>query len=440
MRDSLRGQQHNVLYQRPSITGLRPATPARAEGELLSHAPVHARKRSLVALLTGGGDKPYALGLASALTAQDICLDFIGSEKVDSPELHGTPLVNFLNLRGNQKSDVGFARKALRVLAYYWRLVFYAAKAKPSIFHILWNEKLEHFDRTALMLYYKLLGKRIAFTAHNVNAGKRDANDSLLNRLTLKVQYRLADHIFVHTEKMKCELLNEFRAPESKVSVIPFGINNTVPNTRITTAEARRSLGLHQTDKTILFFGHIAPYKGLEYAIEALAEVAKKCDGYRLIIAGKLNDCENYWRQIQQTIADTNTRSRIIERIEYIPDEQTEIYFKAADVLILPYTHVFQSGVLFLGYSFGLPVIAADVGSLREDIIEGKTGYIFRPKDAIDLAKTIERYFSSPLFKDLELRRQEIRDHANERYSWSKAGAITRKVYQSLSRPSHGHF
>ena len=51
----------------------------------------------------------------------------------------------------------------------------------------------------------------------------------------------------------------------------------------------------------------------------------------------------------------------MIQRIEYIPDEETEVYFKAADVLILPYVHVFQSGVLFLGYSFGLPAIAADV-------------------------------------------------------------------------------
>ena len=42
----------------------------------------------------------------------------------------------------------------------------------------------------------------------------------------------------------------------------------------------------------------------------------------------------------------------MIERIEYVPDEETEIYFKAADVLALPYAHVFQSGVLFLGYNF----------------------------------------------------------------------------------------
>ena len=89
------------------------------------------------------------------------------------------------------------------------------------------------------------------------------------------------------------------------------------------------------------------------------------------------------------------------ERIEYIPDEETELFFKAADVLILPYTHVFQSGVLFLGYSFGLPAIAADVGNLKEEIIEGETGFVFKPQDSSDLAKTI-RYFNSELFRNLK--------------------------------------
>ena len=81
---------------------------------------------------------------------------------------------------------------------------------------------------------------------------------------------------------------------------------------------------------------------------------------------------------------------RVIEKIEYVPDEATELYFKAADVLVLPYVRVFQSGVLFLGYSFGLPVIAADVGSLKEEIVEGKTGFVFKPQDSSDLARTID--------------------------------------------------
>src|SRR5207249_6831539 len=135
-------------------------------------------------------------------------------------------------------------------------------------------------------------------------------------------------------------------------------------------------------------------------------------------------------------MARSNICDRIIQRIEYIPDEATELYFKATDVLILPYTHVIQSGVLFLGYSFGLPVIAADVGSLKEEIIEGKTGFIFKPQDSSDLASKIEKYFKSDLFRNLEIRRPEIKTYANERYSWDKVAAITTAIYSELDRKS----
>jgi glycosyltransferase involved in cell wall biosynthesis len=110
------------------------------------------------------------------------------------------------------------------------------------------------------------------------------------------------------------------------------------------------------------------------------------------------------------------------------------MYFKAADVLVLPYTHVFQSGVMFLGYSFGLPVIATDVGSLRDDIIEGRTGFLCGPSDPVDLANKIESYFESDLFKNLAGRRQEIQDYAKERHSWDVVGEKTRDVYAALAR------
>src|SRR5262249_55245029 len=123
---------------------------------------------------------------------------------------------------------------------------------------------------------------------------------------------------------------------------------------------------------------------------------------------------------------------RIVEKIEYIPDEATELYFKAADVLILPYTRVFQSGVLFLGYSFGLPAIAADVGSLKNEIVEGKTGLMFKAQDSSDLANKIEEYFESELFRNLETARFQIREYANKRYSWNKVAEITTSVYSNL--------
>src|SRR5947207_10713838 len=152
------------------------------------------------------------------------------------------------------------------------------------------------------------------------------------------------------------------------------------------------------------------------------------------MIAGKPKRSEDYWKRLEWTLSRSGIRDRGIEKIEYVPDEETELYFKAADVLVLPYTRIFQSGVLFLGYGFGLPAIAADVGPLKEEIIEGETGFIFRPRDSSDLARAIRRYFASELFSELESRRQQIREYANERYSWYKAVAGTEAVYSNLVR------
>jgi D-inositol-3-phosphate glycosyltransferase len=393
-----------------------------------------------VALLTGGGDKPYAMGLGAALAAKDIRLDFIGSDDVNGDELRDPSHVNFLNLRGDQRTDVSSIEKALRILRYYVRLIKYAATARPRIFHLLWNNKFEVFDRTVLMLYYRLLGKRIVFTAHNVNAGKRDSNDSVINRLSLRVQYWLSHHIFVHTEMMKKELLDDFGVKPGKASVIPFGINETLPSTDLTPAQAKAQLPVQSSEKTMIFFGNIAPYKGLHYLIEALAQLPKDDSGYRLIVAGRPKGCEDYWAQIQMTIDRCNVRDRIIQRIEYIPDEKVEVYLKAADVLLLPYTHIFQSGVLFLAYGFGLPVIVSDVGSMREDVVEGRTGFVCRPKDPVDLARQIQNFFSSDLYRNLQERRADIKTYASERYSWTKVGDIARGVYTSLlPRVTDGH-
>jgi glycosyltransferase involved in cell wall biosynthesis len=391
-----------------------------------------------VALLTGGGDKPYALGMAAALTSEDISVDFIGSDDLKVPELLTNPRVNFLNLRGSQRPDANPFSKALRVIKYYIQLISYAATSQPKLFHVLWNNKFELFDRTLLMLYYRMLRKKIVMTVHNVNAGKRDSTDSPLNRLSLRLQYNFCHHIFVHTERMKDELVSDFRIPKRKVSVIPFGINHTVPDTALSTEEAKQRTGVSSGDKTLLFFGNIAPYKGLEYLVSAFKELLNKDRSYRLIIVGRPKGSERYWGQIQQVIASSGIGDRIIQRIEYIPDELTELYFKAADVLILPYTCVFQSGVLFLAYGFGLPVIAADVGSLKDEVIENQTGFVFKPQDSFDLTRKTDEYFDSELFRNLEARRAQIKEYANERYSWKKVAAITKAVYSNLFCSTEG--
>jgi D-inositol-3-phosphate glycosyltransferase len=395
-------------------------------------SPPEGADKVSVALLTGGGDRPYAFGLATALMSKVASLDVIGSDELDCPELRGHPAVNFLNLRGDLRPDAGLPAKVFRVLKYYAKLICYAATARPRVFHILWNNKFETFDRTLLMLYYKILGKKIVLTVHNVNAGRRDLNDTFVNRLTLRIQYHLADWIFVHTEMMKRELIEEFGVRARCVSVIPFGINNSVPNTSLTRADARERLGLGCAEKVMLFFGNIAPYKGLEYLVTAFKQLTFQDEAYRLIIAGRTTDHPAYWESIRETIRSEVDKGQILLKADFIPDDEVEVYFKAADVLVLPYRNIYQSGVLFLAYSFGLPVIASDVGSLREDVIEGETGFLCSPCDPSELARAITRYFDSPLFLRLESQREPIKQGANARHSWHVVAESSRVAYLGL--------
>lgn len=384
------------------------------------------------ALLTGGQDPHYVYGLATALVSENITLEVIGSDTEDCRAMHDAPKLRFLQLYGRHLAGNTVQRIA-RVLLVYAQLIRYGCTAKPRLFHILWNYRLPVFDRTVLMLLFKLRGRKVVLTAHNVNAGRRDGRDSLLNRMSLRMQYRLADHTFVHTERMKAELVEQFQVRAGAVTVIPYGMNNAVRNSERTPAEARRLLGLSNKDKVILYFGAIKPYKGLEYLVKAFEQVGAQRTDYKLLIAGEnKKGSEAYLEAIEREIDASASRTQVVRRIGFIPDDEVELYFKAADVAVLSYTEIFQSGILFLAYAFGLPVIATDVGSFRQYVIEGKTGFVCRPCDAADLARSIERYFVSDLYRDLEERRAEIRDYVVRRHSWSTVAVMTRTVYASL--------
>ena len=408
--------------------------PTVSEIEVRRHTVSDSQPGIELGLLTACRDRHYAFGLAMALVAEGVSMDFVGGDEIDSPELHTTSNLRFLNFRGDQRSETGYARRLSKLLVYYGKLIRYAARTKPRVLHILWNGKFEFFDRTLLMLYYKMCGKKIAYTAHNVNQARRDGKDSLLNRVTLKMQYRLCDHIFVHTQKMKEELCQDFRVAEDAVTVIRYPMNYALPDTELTPADAKQRLGLEDDEKAILFFGKIRPYKGIEHLVAAFKLLSTPHKGnYRLILAGEpTKDSEEYLHEIQHFVEQEFHPQQVILRIQFIPDEEMELYFKAADVLVLPYKEIFQRGVLFLAYSFGLPVIATDVGSFREDIVEGYTGFLCKPSDPIDMARAIEAYFASDLFKDLKVRRQELKDYVNANHSWRAVAELTREAYAQI--------
>jgi glycosyltransferase involved in cell wall biosynthesis len=151
---------------------------------------------------------------------------------------------------------------------------------------------------------------------------------------------------------------------------------------------AIEKLKLDPIKKTLLFFGFIRSYKGLDVLLKSFEQLD---DSYQLIVAGEIyGSFENY----QQLINGNPNNQNIHLFTDYIDDKDVTLYFSAADVCILPYKSATQSGITAISNHFALPVIATDVGGLKETVKHLKTGLIVDKVDPEFLKLAIEEYFN----------------------------------------------
>ena len=230
----------------------------------------------------------------------------------------------------------------------------------------------------------------------------------------------------------RSELKKEYKIKEAKITTIPFGLNNTNPDSELDSYKAKELLNLRKNDVILLFFGNIAPYKGLDILIDALRIVVEQKYQVKLIIAGSIKNSEKDWNLIEKRITEYGLEKFVMKRIEYIPDNEVEIYFKAADVLVLPYRFIYQSGPLFVAYNFGLPVIATDVGCFKDDIVVGETGYVSQGVESYSLAEAIIKFINSELLRNLNCKRSEIKKYAKQKYAWDSIADTIIKTYEKL--------
>ncbi|MGD0591893.1 MAG: glycosyltransferase [Bacteroidota bacterium] len=387
-----------------------------------------------ISILNAGQQTDYLYGLVSGLVE----IPTLEIEVIDSDSSVGVfeafHHVSLFNLRGDNISPQSIFIKMWRIGRYYIRLLCYTAFTRSDIFHIQWENSIALFDRTLLNLYYKLLGKKLVFTAHNVYREARDSTATPLRWLSLKVMYHLVDRIIVHTPKMKEELCSLFHVSPEKVIIIPHGINNRAQKKGITQEDARQKLGIVPTAHVVLFFGQIDEYKGIETLIDAAALLVQKDPSIILIVAGKPKRQSDYVLKLKKQVGKSLPEKNVILRLHFIPENDVETYFSAADCVVLPYKRIFQSGVLFLAYRFGVPIIATDVGSFAEDVVDRVTGFICKPNDAEDMAAQLRKYFNSTLFHRREETRASIIELAEKKYSWTNIGRQTYEVYTDLAK------
>ena len=240
------------------------------------------------------------------------------------------------------------------------------------------------------------------YICDNIVPHDKKIGDRLLTHLAL----RFVDGFVVQSKTVKRDLLTVRMNARYQFAHHP--IYNIFPPAVDKTA-AKSKLGIKEKN-TILFFGYIRPYKGLNILIEAMTHILEKIP-LRLIICGEFYEGRE---QILSLIKQKNLGSSITIEDRFIPNQEVGIYFSAADLVVLPYLTATQSGIVQIAYNYNVPVIVTDVGGLPEVVVDGKTGYIVQTGNPKALAKSIIGFFKKNKYHDFS---QNIRK-VKQKYSW----------------------
>jgi D-inositol-3-phosphate glycosyltransferase len=297
-----------------------------------------------------------------------------------------------------------------------------AQRLRPEVIHL-------HSTNPIALLYltlFRLLGPRVVYTAHVVTPHERTRFDSLISGSI----NRLADRIITHSRFDSVRLQTEFSVNPERISVIPHGEygffeRHGAPPDR---SGARRILGLAPEDEVALFFGYIREYKGLDLLLEAWPAVSAARPHARLVIAG---DPVQLGQDRLAELEEWAERLHAIHRFDYIPFAEVTQYFAAADVLVMPYRRISQSGVLFLSLALGVPVIATAVGGLPEMLEDGETALLISAESTPLLTEALIRVFADP---DLRDRLAEGGRRLSALYSWDSIAEQTELAFAASNQ------
>jgi len=304
---------------------------------------------------------------------------------------------------------------------YPWQLEFKLLRYRLRIR----SEWIRLRQDVFLVKLLRHLGLMVVYTAHNLMPHEEKEGYSGL----MKSIYSSVDAIIVHSKNDREELIKEFKIPPENIHVIPHGDYTFFNRKKTPRGEARKQLGLKDSDVVVLFFGAIREYKGLNVLLKSFKIVREKVENAKLVVAGNpFEDEEKYLRISKELGIEKDT----IFRLQYIPFDEVGNYFEAADIVAQPYLKTYQSGVVQIAYGFGKPVVTTDTGGLPEAVEDGKSGYIVRPGDEKALAEKLVE-----LLKDKQ-KRGEMGAYAKElaetRFSWRQVAAQTIDVYRKVSR------
>lgn len=194
---------------------------------------------------------------------------------------------------------------------------------------------------------------------------------------------------------------------------------------RMEKEEARKHLGLDRNKKTILFFGFIRKYKGLDLLLQAMADERMRQADINLLIAGEFYEDENSYLQL---IKENSLESSVVLRTNFIPDSEVKYYLCSGDCVVQPYRNATQSGVTPLAYHFERPMIVTNVGGLPSLVPHQKSGLVCEPNPKSIADAILEFYQLGENYFIPHLREEK------KKYSWRNLVTAVFELSEKVNR------
>lgn len=298
------------------------------------------------------------------------------------------------------------------ILKNIWILVKLIHRFKPDVIHHQESRDPSNFFVLFFSKFIPTVG-----TVHDVNfhPGSKVKYYPLIIMLKKFIIMHLYKKIIVHGHALKNALTESLKRAPEDISVVPHGCLFSFQ------ANAQDTAKKIEERYSVLFFGHMLKYKGLQYLIEAEPIISQSIPGFKLIVAGSGEDLTR-----NKHLIENNPHFEVHDR--YIANDEVADFFNRAAVVVLPYIEASQSGIIAMAFAFGKPVITTYVGSLAEVVEDRKTGLLIPPLNALKLANAIIH-----LLGNEELRAKmgnEALKEAHTILSWNHIADSTHKVYK----------
>ena len=244
-----------------------------------------------------------------------------------------------------------------------------------------WRPDVVHLQQGHLWLNHFLPLLRscpLVVTVHDATAHPGDRPTRKTPQWVRDLAFRRADRVIVHADTLR---------PQAIARGVRADRIHVVPHVAVGGPQAHPAA--EDDGRTVLFFGRIWPYKGLEHLIRAEPLLSELVPRVRIVIAGEGEEMTRYRRLMAHP-----ERFAIHDR--WISDDERSQLFARASVVVLPYVEASQSGVVPIAYAHGKAVVASRVGGLPEAVEDGRTGLLVPPGDPAALARALARVLTDP--------------------------------------------